>query len=95
MSRLIDADALKQKFDPEQWKDCEFSPEAVRYIIDQTPTEGSGMYECFHCGARAVIWDGDFDFSDYGCGGNGIVQQCHCENCGAQITYYIGFNEEE
>ena len=24
------------------------------------------MYECFHCGARAVIWDSDFDFADFG-----------------------------
>lgn len=24
------------------------------------------MYECFHCGARAVIWDCDFDFEDFG-----------------------------
>ena len=24
------------------------------------------MYECFHCCKRAVIWDTDFDFSDFG-----------------------------
>ena len=24
------------------------------------------MYECFHCGHYAVIWDVDFDFADYG-----------------------------
>ena len=24
------------------------------------------MYECFHCGARAVIWDCDYSFEDIG-----------------------------
>ena len=24
------------------------------------------MYECFHCGAGAVIWDSDFMFEDCG-----------------------------
>ena len=23
------------------------------------------MYECFHCGERAVIWDSDFDGEDF------------------------------
>ena len=53
------------------------------------------MYECFHCGARAVIWDADFDFEDYGLEGNGSIHECHCENCGAQITYYIPIKEED
>ena len=52
------------------------------------------MYECFHCGARAVIWDADFDFEDYWLEGEGIVQCCHCENCGARMEYYISFDEE-
>lgn len=47
------------------------------------------MYECFHCGMRKVIWDGDFDFSDYGEEGKGIIHECHCENCGARITYRV------
>ena len=47
------------------------------------------MYECFHCGNKAVIWDGDFDFSDYGEDGQGIIHECHCENCGARITYRV------
>lgn len=46
------------------------------------------MYECFHCGERAVVWDADFDFSDYGLDGEGVVHECHCQNCGAEITYY-------
>ena len=53
------------------------------------------MYECFHCLARAVIWDSDFDFSDVGLEGEGIVHFCHCANCGAQIEYYISIDAEE
>ena len=54
------------------------------------------MYECFHCGHRAVIWDGDFSYEDYGYEGDGIVQECHCTHCGARISYMIpcGANEE-
>ncbi len=47
------------------------------------------MYECFHCGAKAVIWDGDHSFEDMGYWGNGIVHLCHCEDCGAEIEYRI------
>lgn len=47
------------------------------------------MYECFHCLCRSVIWDSDFDYADYGLEGEGIIHECHCTNCGAQITYYI------
>ena len=53
------------------------------------------MYECFHCGARAVIWDSDFEYEDCGYEGKGIVQFCHCENCGAEIEYRIPLEEEE
>ena len=53
------------------------------------------MYECFHCGARAVIWDNDFSFEDYGYEGDGIVHECHCTNCGASITYYIPIDTDE
>ena len=53
------------------------------------------MYECFHCGQKAVIWDGDFDFEDYGEEGLGIIHECHCTNCGAQITYRISESEDE
>ena len=47
------------------------------------------MYECFHCLARAVSWDADFDFSDFGYEGEGIVQMGQCNNCGAEIEYRI------
>ena len=53
------------------------------------------MYECFHCGCKSVIWDGDFTFEDYGEEGNGLIHECHCENCGAEITYRIPFDEDE
>ncbi len=52
------------------------------------------MYECFHCGTRNVIWDADFDFSDYGLEGEGIVHACHCAHCGAVITYEIAIPDE-
>jgi transcription elongation factor Elf1 len=46
-------------------------------------------YECFHCGERAVIWCGDFDFEDYMLEGEGVVHECYCTNCGASITYEV------
>lgn len=52
------------------------------------------VYECFHCLARAVIWDADFSFEDYGEEGEGIYQICHYTNCGAEITYRIPFGGE-
>ena len=53
------------------------------------------MYECFHCGSRSVIWDSDFTFKDCGYDGEGLVHFCHCDNCGAQIEYWISFEEEK
>lgn len=53
------------------------------------------MYECFHCGQKAVIWDSDFDFDDYGYEGQGIVHVCHCTNCGAEIEYRIAIPDED
>lgn len=52
------------------------------------------MYECFHCGCKSVIWDSDFTYEDYGYEGDGLVQVCHCTNCGAEIYYLISDNEE-
>ena len=53
------------------------------------------MYECFHCGQRAVIWDSDFDAEDYGYEDAGIIHQLHCANCGADIQYHIIFGRQE
>lgn len=52
------------------------------------------MYECFHCGEKAVSWDSDFSFEDYGLEGEGIIHACHCNSCGARITYEIRCDEE-
>ena len=53
------------------------------------------MYKCFHCGAHEVYWCSDFDFSDYGLEGEGIVHTLHCNRCGAEIEYYISLEETE
>ena len=47
------------------------------------------MFECFNCGQRSVVWDCDYDFSDFGIEGDGIVRRLHCSNCGAEIEYQI------
>ena len=56
---------------------------------------GGTIYECFHCGENTVIWDADFDFSDFGYDGEGIVHVCHCTNCGAEINYMVSCGDEE
>ena len=53
------------------------------------------MDECFHCGTKGVIWVGDFSFKDYGLDGEGIIHECHCRNCGADITYYVPIDTDE
>ena len=53
------------------------------------------MFECFHCLTRSVVWQCDYDFSDFGIEGEGIVHVCHCENCGADIEYYVPVGGEE
>ena len=66
--------------------------ESAETIVHDAP---SGLFECFHCGERAVGWQSDFMFEDYGYEGNGIVQNCHCMNCGADIEYRIPLGPEE
>ena len=54
------------------------------------------MYEFFHCGARAVIWCADFMVEEYGYEDeDGLIHECQCTNCGAQITYYVPSRPEE
>ena len=53
------------------------------------------MYECFHCGQRSVYWQNDFAFEDYGYEGEGIVHVCHCGNCGADIEYYVPYDNDD
>lgn len=57
--------------------------------------EDKRIYECFHCGERAVIWDADFDFSDFGYDGEGVVHCCHCTNCDAEIIYRVPISDED
>ena len=52
------------------------------------------MYQCFHCGELAVIWDADFDPSDFGLEGEGIIHVCHCTKCGARIMYDVRNDDE-
>ena len=56
-------------------------------------THQSGLYECFHCGQRSVIWGADFNGEDYGYLDPGIVHSLHCVNCGAEITYFVPTEE--
>ena len=53
------------------------------------------MYQCFHCLSNTVCWDCDYNFEDFGYEGEGIVQICHCTNCGAEIEYRIPIKKEE
>ena len=53
------------------------------------------MYECFHCGHRAVVWQNDFSFEDFGYEGEGIVQILTCSHCGAEIEYRVPLDEED
>lgn len=53
------------------------------------------MYECFHCGCRAVIWQSDFPLIKWEGEGEGLVHFCICSNCGAEITYILRDEEEE
>ena len=53
------------------------------------------MYERFHCGKKAVIWDSDFSYEDYGMEGEGIIHVCHCTNCGAEIEYMVPISQAE
>lgn len=56
------------------------------------------MFECMHCGCRAVIWDSDFNADEYGYmdDPDGLVHVCHCCECGAEVIYYIrGTDDEE
>ncbi len=53
------------------------------------------MYQCFHCQKNSVVWQCDYSYEDFGYEGEGIVQICHCANCGAEIEYRIPLEETE
>ena len=55
------------------------------------------LYECFHCGERAVIWGGDFGLDEWEDDPelDGVFHVLHCTNCGAEITYVISDGRED
>lgn len=53
------------------------------------------MFECFHCGEKAVIWDSDFTFDEVDREGSGIIHLLHCTCCGAEIEYAIEEKEDK
>ena len=55
----------------------------------------SSGYECFHCGQKTVHWLGDFSFEDFMLEGEGVVHECKCSNCGAEIMYSVPIPDEE
>lgn len=67
---------------------CEVIRGTLSELKAKIKSSGSG-YQCFHCGQNTVYWSGDFTFEDYGYDGEGIIQECHCYNCGADIRYMI------
>jgi DNA-directed RNA polymerase subunit RPC12/RpoP len=71
---------------------CEALDMAIEALQAQEPR---GVYQCFHCGSQSVVWQSDFSFEDYGLDGEGIINVCHCTNCGAHIEYYINLEEDD
>lgn len=73
-------------------------------LMENKKEKNDNMYQCFHCGANAVSWGSDFDFEDY-CFAmendngevtdKGKVHVLHCNNCGADIEYYVPIFEED
>lgn len=54
------------------------------------------MYECFHCLQRALVWQADYSFEDYGIyEEEGIVHTLKCSNCGADVEYYVPVKKPE
>lgn len=47
------------------------------------------LFECYHCGEKAVGQTGDFTFEDYFKEGDGLIHELRCGNCGAKIIYEI------
>lgn len=74
------------------------SPEKVDEVIaalqaDREIRQQGGLFECFHCGARAVGWESDFTAEEMGYAVSGLVHICTCHNCGAEIEYLIQDDE--
>ena len=65
--RIIDAESLREEFNPVKWPECDFSPEAVQKMIDEEPTADVArhgvwvpvpsplpLYECSCCGQKVM-----------------------------------------
>ena len=50
---------------------------------------------CFHCGSDSLIWLGDHEFGECGLDGEGVVHMIMCQECGADIEYYVEGGEKE
>ena len=68
---------------------------AKEMAIEALEETNGGRNVCFHCGARAVIWQCDYDFEDMGYEGEGVVNCLRCSNCGADIEYRVRCDNEE
>ena len=44
------------------------------------------MTKCWFCGEE-MIWNSDFDFSDFGYEGEGVVAILTCPGCGAHAEF--------
>lgn len=64
-------------------------------MTKENKKKSSELFECFFCSHRALIWQRDYDFEDFGYEGEGIVQILHCANCGADVEYKVPFYNEE
>lgn len=53
------------------------------------------MLECPHCKKTKLVWQADFDFSDYGYEGEGIVSEYICSNCNARVKIEVPLEEDE
>jgi hypothetical protein len=53
------------------------------------------MTKCWFCGAE-MIWGNDFDYSDYGLDGEGIVAFLSCSNpdCNATANFYLDIPDD-
>lgn len=52
------------------------------------------MFECFHCLHKALVWQCDYNFEDFGYDGEGIVHILTCSYCGAEVEYRVSIPEE-
>ncbi len=44
--------------------------------------------ECFFCGRKTVVWEGDYTGEEIGREEAGFGSEYHCEYCGAIYTTY-------